>query len=400
MDDLLLTAAIVGSRQAYEKLMGIGLDSTDFTEGARCIVVAAGEQYKRDPDISAVNIDVLRSQIQRRYGDGAMANSIMDFVATFPRDVSKINVTEEYRLLRLGRCATLLATNLATGNYGDETGQLVDKYKQLSGGEEGEQFKARLTEDDFADDDQDDKLELSPRSLNEFIGGGVRRGNNITVYGRPESAKTLFALNQAATSLMHGHRVLYVANEEPAHDITIRLLSRLAMRDVDALRDKSTLRDAFARTREPYNRWYLLHRAGCTARDISRQAARLKPDLIIVDQLKNLSVGRDNRALELDRVAQAIREIGIEHECVTLSITQAGDSAQDVLNLKMNDIEWSNTGIPGAADLMIGIGVNDEYQAIDKRMLSIPKNKINGAHGAFPVWIDTQQTKYLSRARV
>ena len=400
MDDLLLTAAIVGSRQAYEKLMGIGLDSTDFTEGARCIVVTAGEQYKRDPAIQAVNVDVLRSQIQRRYGDGAMSNSIMDFVATFPRDVSKFNVTEEYRLHRLGRCATLLATNLATGNYGDETGQLVDKYKQLSGGEEGEQFKARLTEDDFADDDQDDKLELSPRSLNEFIGGGVRRGNNITVYGRPESAKTLFALNQAATSLMHGHRVLYVANEEPAHDITIRLLSRLAMRDVDALRDKSTLRDAFARTREPYNRWYLLHRAGCTARDISRQAARLKPDLIIVDQLKNLSVGRYNRALELDRVAQAIREIGIEHECVTLSITQAGDSAQDVLNLKMNDIEWSNTGIPGAADLMIGIGVNDEYQAIDKRMLSIPKNKINGAHGAFPVWIDTQQTKYLSRARV
>ena len=399
MDDLLLTAAIVGSRQAHEKLMGIGLDSTDFSEGARCVVVSSGEQYGRDPDIPRVDLDVLRSQVVRRFGDGAMANSIMDFVATFPRDVSKINVIEEYRLLRLARCATMLATNLATGNYGDETATLVDKYRQLAGGEEGEQFQERLTEDDFAEDDDEYKIELSPRSLNEFIGGGVRRGNNVTVYGRPESAKTLFALNQAATSLRNGHRVLYVANEEPAQDITIRLMARLSGKPIEQLRNRETLKEAFRRTREAYRNWYLLHKAGCSARDISRQAARLRPDLIIVDQLKNLSVGHDNRALELDRVAQAVREIGMDHNCATISITQAGDSAQDVLNLKMNDVEWSNTGIPGAADLMIGIDVNDEYQAMDKRMLSIPKNKINGAHGAFPVWIDPQQTKYLSRAR-
>jgi hypothetical protein len=63
----------------------------------------------------------------------------------------------------------------------------------------------------------------------------------------------------------------------------------------------------------------------------------------------------------------------------------------------MNDVEWSNTGIPGAADLMIGIGVDEEYLATNKRMLSIPKNKVNGRHGAFPVWIDPTKTAFLSK---
>ena len=80
-----------------------------------------------------------------------------------------------------------------------------------------------------------------------------------------------------------------------------------------------------------------------------------------------------------------------------MSVTQAGESAQNKLVLSMGDVEWSNTGIPGAADLMIGIGLDDEYLSTDKRMLSIPKNKVNGRHGAFPTWINPKRTSFLSK---
>ncbi len=398
MDELNLTAAICGKRSNYEALIRIGMASSDFGEAARCIVESAGEQYQRDAQLSSAEVSVLRSQVRRRFGAGSMADSVMDFVASFPDDVSGINCIEEYRLLRLGRVSTSLATMLATGQHGTETQELLAKYKRLAAGEEGEKFKARLDIGDF-DEDESARIPLSPSSLNTYIGGGVLRGHNITVYGRPDSGKSLFALNQAVSACRQGFKVLYVANEEPAQDITRRLLSRMVGLPVAKLRQRDVLIQALDRAGDAYDNWYLYHRAGVTAKDIARQCAKIRPDFLIVDQLKNVSIKHDNRALQLDMLARQVRELGIEYNCVTMSITQAGESAEGKLILSMTDVEWSNTGIPGAADLMIGIGLDAEYASTDKRMLSIPKNKVNGRHGAFPVWIDPQQTAFLSKRR-
>jgi KaiC/GvpD/RAD55 family RecA-like ATPase len=399
MDEINLLAALCGSRDNYESVMRIGLESNDFGEAGRIVVESAGEQYRRDQDLQKVDLSVLRTQVERRYGKGSMATSVMDFVAGFPNDISGINLIEEYRLLRLGRASTSLATLLATGQHGAATQELIAKYSALVSGETGPAFQHRLTVEDF-EEDETARIKISPSNLNTYIGGGVLRGHNITVYGRPDSGKSLFALNTAAYACMQGRKVLYVANEEPAQDITRRLLARLSGVSVNRLRDTATLKAALERSEEDYANWYLLHRAGCTARDIATQAAKVNPDFVIVDQLKNLSCKHDNRALQLDTLARQVREIGIEYNCVTMSITQAGDSAHNKLVLQMNDIEWSNTGIPGAADLMIGVGVDQEFEATDKRMLSVPKNKVNGQHGAFPCWIDPQHTAFLSKKRV
>jgi len=399
IDETNLLAAVCGDRGNYEQIIRIGVSPGDFSDAGRCVFDAAVEQYRRDPELRAIQEDVLRNQVVRRFGRGSMADSVMDFVAGFPREVSAINVLEEYRLLRLGRTSTTLATLLATGQHGDETQSLLAKYQILLEGSGGAEEKTRLTAEDFEDEDGA-RVPLSPPLLNTFIGGGVLRGHNITVYGRPDSGKSLFALNQAAVACKNGFRVLYVANEEPAHDITLRLLARLACVDVMKLRNRDVIIQALDKAGKAYDNWNLLHRAGCTARDISQAAARIRPDIIVVDQLKNLSCSADNRALQLDVLARQVREIGIEHNAVTMSVTQAGDSASGKLVLEMNDVEWSNTGIPGAADLMIGVGLNDEFLAEDKRYLSIPKNKVNGKHGGLHVWIDPQRTAVLSKRRV
>jgi KaiC/GvpD/RAD55 family RecA-like ATPase len=399
MDDIKLTAALCGDRSCYEKLKGIGLDSTDFSEAGRSVVESAGVQYQRDASCKRIDLDVLRSQITRRFGAGSMSDSVMEYVAGFPKDLSKINVIEEYRLLRLGRVSTELATLLATGQHGNDTAESLAKYQRLAAGEEAEAFKPRLTIEDYEDDDAV-RIPVYPSALNEFIGGGVKRGHNIVVYARPEVGKSQFALNAAAGWCRDGYKVLYVANEEPEQDITDRLLSRLAGCDIECLRNMGMRRRAFIRSAKAYKNWTLLHRAGVTARDIARQAARLRPDIIIIDQLKNLQCADENRALQLDRVAQEVRNLAIEFDCVTVSITQAGDSAEGRLKLSMNDIEWSNTGIPGAADLMIGIGVNEEWYGLNKRMLTVCKNKANGAHGSLPVWVNTKRTAMVSKVIV
>lgn len=398
MDDTMLCAAVCGSRQAYEQLTRIGFSEGDFSEVGRVVIDAASEQYRRDTELQRVSPDLLRSQAERRYGKGSMADHVMEFVGQFPRDLSKINVLEEYRLLRLGRCSTTLATLLASGKHGPETQDELAKYQALVAGDQGEEFKPRLTLEDFEAQDSD-RIPIYPKQLRSFIGDGVHRGHNITVYGRPNSAKTMFVINNAAIFAKTGYKVLYVANEEPAQDITRRLLARMSQIDIDELENPERLREAFRRAGQAYrDNWHLLHKAQCTYADIRRAAARINPDLIIVDQLKNIHVSEDNRALQLDRLARQVRELGIEFDAVTMSVTQAGESAEGRLILGMSDVEWSNTGIPGAADLMIGIGVNDEFLADNKRMLSICKNKIKNQHGAMPVWIDAQTTRISGTA--
>ncbi len=234
---------------------------------------------------------------------------------------------------------------------------------------------------------------LYPKSLEKFIGKGVRRGHNVTIYGRPNSAKSMFALNNAALLVKQGYKVLYIANEEPAQDITLRLLARMTRMPLDQLQDDPAARSKAFRLAEPeYRNWVLLHKGEITARDIQRQAARLNPDVIIVDQLKNVAVAEDNRALQLDKLARQVREIGIDYEAVTMSLTQAGESAEQKLKLGMSDVEWSNTGIPGAADLMIGIGTNTEWEAQGKRLLTVSKNKIKPVHDSMTVWINPNYT--------
>lgn len=397
MDELSLLAAIFRRRENFERLTTIGLEAKDFSEAGKFVVYAVGEQFERDPEAHEASMSILRSQAVRRFGPGSMSESIITFVSQFPDDVSGINVVEEYRLLRVSRVATTIATLLATGQHGEEVNELLDKYKRIiSGDGGGEDFKHRLMPEDF-EDDESQRIQISPASLNSFIGGGVIRGHNITVYGRPDSGKSLFAINQAAFACKQGYRVLYVANEEPAADITRRLLSRLGSTDISNLREREVLLAVLDKVADIYDNWFLFHKAGVTARDISQQCAKLKPDFLIVDQLKNVHTTADNRALQLDTLARQVRELGIEHECVSMSITQAGESAEQKLVLSMTDVEWSNTGIPGAADLMIGIGVDEEYLATNKRMLSIPKNKVNGRHGAFPCWINPERTAFLSK---
>lgn len=398
MDETKLIGVCLRRRKAYEDLVGLGCSATEFTETARVVFDAVGEQYRRDDGVRSIDFGVLRTQIERRYGAGSMADSAMGFAESCPTDTSGVNITEEYRLLRLHRTSTTLATLLASGNHSEETQEAVERYRSLVASEAGEEFKERLTLDDFTEE-AGERIKMFPSNINKQIKGGLHRGNNIVVFGRPNSGKSMFALNNAACWAKNGYKVLYVANEEPPMDITRRLLSRMAKIDIDDLEEREGLKRAFAVAGKAYNEnWVLLHKANCTYHDIRRAAARIRPDVIIVDQLKNVHVAEDNRALQLDKLARQVRELGIEFQCITLSVTQAGESAEGHLLLGMSDVEWSNTGIPGAADLMIGLGVNAEYAGQSQRMVNICKNKLKNWHGHFPVWIDPQQTLISGRA--
>ena len=393
MEDSLLTAAICNSREAYERAKLVGLQAKDFSDAAKVIVDSAFEQYKRDPKLQSIDRAVMATQIQRKRGKEG--DSIVAFLNDLPKETSSVNVLDEYRLLRLRSTGTLIAGRMAAGMLDSETDELLEQYQKLRVEVDDNVQSWRLAIEDF--EESWDVIPLAPVALNRALGGGVPKVCNIVVFGRPNSGKSLLALNAAVALCVRGRKVMYVANEEFDQVITKRFLSRLLRIDIDKL----SLDDIRRGMEHPaYQNWYLMHGSGFTTNAISLQAQAIKPDLIVIDQLHNLATRGDNRALQLDQIARGIRNIGIENECITLSVTQAGDSAHHKRVLDMNDVDWSNTGIPAAADLMIALGVDLELLGSNQRMLSFPKNKVNGKEGlAVKVHIDPLQTKMYNPRR-
>lgn len=398
MDEQKLVAALINDRSAYDELAG-KLDPADFSEQGEAILRAGVGQYKRDPSAMAVDRDVLESAIRRMFANEKHADNVIHWLADLPSDVSSRNVAAEYRLLRRERVGFDLAAKLGAGEHDESVQALIEKYQELS--REGTAEKDRPSIDDLYEDIAGGaRMRLYPAGVNRACRGGCLPGHNITVFARPNAGKTLLAINMAAGFLRDGRRVLYTGNEEPINDLVLRMLARLSGLPLSRLYESKELgTKAERKAGELYERFFPKQTTSGTIGEVEALVRKYQPDVVVIDQLKNLKIGsgNSNRALELDQIARAIRDLGKQNHIVTVGLTQAADSADQKMKLGMGDVEFSNTGVPGAADLMIGLGVNDKWQAQGRRMINLPKNKIGGQHVSFPVFIDDE--KQLIRTR-
>jgi hypothetical protein len=131
---------------------------------------------------------------------------------------------------------------------------------------------------------------------------------------------------------------------------------------------------------------------------VEAEMKRWRPHIVILDQLRNFHMpGKHNRTNDLDMVAREARRLGATYNAVMVSLTQASDDARDSLILNTGHVDSSNIGIPSQADLMIGINFNDDYYRTNRRMISLPKNKLGGSHHSFSVNIDREHSRYFTR---
>jgi KaiC/GvpD/RAD55 family RecA-like ATPase len=193
--------------------------------------------------------------------------------------------------------------------------------------------------------------------------------------------------------LRDGHRVLYFMNEEPASQVLKRLVQRITNKPHDFI--KRQLREAVAESHDLMKNLFIKELAPGTFKEIYSMTNVVKPDVVVIDQLRNIRTRDDNRVTALEAMAMEARALGKTHNCIVVSVTQAGDSARNKLVLDDGDIDFSNTGIPATADLIIGIGANQEYINSGKRMITIVKNKLGPEHTSFPVQIDPGLSKIL-----
>jgi len=189
--------------------------------------------------------------------------------------------------------------------------------------------------------------------------------------------------------------VLYVGNEDPIDDINMRMVNRLSGMTKEQVLSDPEKADEKSRA-NGYENIVLAPLTPGTPREITALIENHQPDVLVLDQLRNLNMMNDNYVLALESAAKQARQWAKRYSCVVVSVTQAGDSAEGKAVLDMGDVDYSNTGIPAQADVMIGIGANKTHKDNGEVVFSLPKNKVSGVHEYFACQVRPHLSQIMS----
>lgn len=390
-----LLAAAMDRREAFNAVDS-HLDIKDLTEPGKLVMEQIGAYYERDPKAESVDVETLTGLVLQTVANPKHKETFTTIMGHLGEtEVSGLNVAAELIGAKREALAHKLSTALAAGDT-EKVDEMMDEYLHLeenSGVASGPEILNAPTIDELVGlQDFGDLIRMYPRSLDERLDGGLVRGHHVLLFARPEMGKTMFIVNLVRGFLHQGLKVLYCANEEPVTMTALRFIGRMTEKtQYQVLADRPAAEAAALEM--GYANLYMVQLTPGTPREIEGLTSAIKPDVLIVDQIRHLNVKDDNFVRQLEKAAIGVRMIGLRHNCLVISVTQAGDSAHGKAVLELNDVDYSNTGMQGAVDVMIGLGATREDEEHGRRVISLPKNKRSGNHSFFPVRVDVPLNK-------
>ena len=342
MERQILQAAIQ-SNEAFLELDRAEIHKS-LSDQARVIYRSIADYYKRDEGAKHVDLELLDKKLKKEFPKQYnIFKTVIDSM-NFEERISHKNLLAliiDARREHLGR--ELSSVLLSPNKKGAE--ELMEQYRELDKLEEGDLEPDR---DIFQDKDIDqlyktidtpNRIRLWPKTLNDRVKGGCLRGHHILVFGRPEIGKSLFVLNLAGGLLYDNHKVLFIENEDPEEDTTSRLICRLTeMVEEECRKDPDRVKRMLAERN--FNNIGIKSCSPGTFNEIHSLTEKYKPDVVIINQLRNIYVGNTTRVEQMERAALKARELAKKQGVLVVSVTQAGDSAHNKTVLDMGDMEF------------------------------------------------------------
>lgn len=398
MTEQAVLASIIESRDAFEKVYRY-VDEGDLSPQGRVWLPLIKEWYQKDASAKRVDLEALRERGRRNLPEKHL-DTLIGYLDTLPNEVSPMNVVADVlELQRFTRGNQLCAA--IQGRDQKKIDTLLEEYASLRKADALGTSEVRWTEDDsemLQRLNRENLIKIAPQSLNNKLKGGAARGDHIVVFGRPEAGKTMFTVNMVAGFLKFDHKVLYIGNEEDTYKVRKRIVCNLASCTPDQFEDKTEKALGLAKERGLDN-LRICHMFPGTIPEIEDLLKEIRPDVIVLDQIRNLTwqgKGGDSMVSKLEQLGIAVRSLLGRYDCLGVSITQAGHPDHTDPWLRMEDLDNSKTGLPGTADVIIGVGANDEMVAANQRAISLCKNKLNedpdGKVG-FMVQVDPARSK-------
>jgi len=388
MREQLVLSSTIKSREAYNAIADHVTDA-DFTDQGRIVWANIVAYYEADGGCHSVDPELLSASISRGLSSDkhrTMFDSIVTGLAEL--DTSPENVVIDFLSFRRNQVGQELANALLTNGPVE---RLMREYNALEHQTEFDsnasaEVRQGYSVEELVDEgfDAANLIEVMPPSLNTRLDGGVKRGHHIVLFARPEMGKTMTVIDMMAGFLRQGLTTLYVGNEDPIDDINMRVINRLSL--MNKFQVLNSPQEAGRKASEAgYDNLIMAALAPGTAREVTQLIETHAPDVLILDQLRNLNMHNDNFVQKLEEAATQARQWAKRYSCVVVSVTQAGDSASGKAVLDLGDVDYSNTGIPAQADVMVGLGANQRNMDRGEIVFSLPKNKVSGKHEYFAV---------------
>lgn len=388
MKEHAVLAALIQSREAFETVVPY-YEESDFSDMGLLIFKEITRFYRRDEEAKSMDRYVLATRLKRAY-----EKSYPKFEAFLAiiKDVSVNNTMDDYRALKSDSLGKLIGGYLLAGKH-KEAAKLLDKYNTLQSEGLQESDSAPIV---YRDADVEDfaesllvknRIPIAPCELNEVFAGGLIAGSHTLVYAPPETGKTAFAINLAYSiaapkKTRAGDLVMYVGNEESADMYLNRMLCRFTQWDITEVQEHKEEAMVLARERG-WDNLIFIHLSPGSVHQVQQLALKYNPRVVIIDQLHNLLLGKGKEPEKtqlLEKLAYNMRMFYSRHKIAGVSFSQADEKAIGKLHLTIKDVYYSNIGVQGQTDAMIGIGMNANFEAMNRRVLCVTKNKLGGPH--------------------
>lgn len=376
MENTILGAALF-SRDAFEELDKYKIRN-DLSDQGQVLWDLFQKYYKIDTNANSIDQSILLQQIDRHMPK--MVERFKSFLTTL-EPTSELNLLHEVITQKKEKISHELTQALAN-QQDDQVFELFKEFELLSSGElenddQNEIIIAPDLAEMFATRGNEYRIPIYPEVLTTQLEGGALPGHHIVLFAPTDMGKTFFVLNMIRGFIEHKRKVLYVCNEDPVSDLVERFLVSLTCKDKYTVRKNLSRAQGFAEKLGWDNLIWAELSPG-TLFEIDGLIEKHKPEILVVDQIRNIDVGEKDSVRAYEIAAKAMRNFAKRYNLLSVSVTQAADSATGKAVLGRGDIDGSNVGIPGTADLMLGIGATEEQEFQGTRTLSFPKNKISG----------------------
>lgn len=401
MLDAEILSACIADRAAYERIAE-HITAKDMTPAVGFWLGIVKELYDRDSNLRGIAPPVLLALGTSRITQPKQRETILSVVSSLPTAGSPDTTVQVALELKRRNVGLELAAAIAA-NDDKRQSILGPQYMDLRAAtsltakNRPEWQDAVPIREIFKKVGQSNRIPLAPTRLNAHINGGALPGHHIVVFGRPEMGKSSFSVNLATVMAANGQRVLYVGNEDQIDNLKARALARAANMTLEqAEADQEAAFAAYER-RGLEERLLFSQLSKGSVEALRARVEEWKPTVLVIDQIRNLESGEDGLPARLEYNGQMVRRLLLDYGLIGISVTQAGGSAEGKVWLDMGDMDSSKTGLPGTADLIIGVGGNADMKARGQRALSFPKNKLSSAdnsHEGIIVEIDHSRSSF------
>lgn len=241
------------------------------------------------------------------------------------------------------------------------------------------------------------------------MAGPIRYGDLVIVFGRPEIGKTSFVISEImhwCTQMAADDKVIIFNNEEGGSKLVLRAYTAALNVDGNGLAVLPNPRDKFVAACGG-DKLLVYDNSALSIRDVERVCESVKPKVIVFNVLdKVMGFDKLSEVERLRKVAVWARDLGKKYNAVVVCVGQADATAEAEKYLYMNQYYGSKTGVPGEADLMVGIGCDPNEP--DLRFFHLCKNKLSGgprsdparSHGFAAAKFDKGTGRYVNHSSV